>query len=145
MKRIQISKNFYLDEFIDPATYAARGSRSIELIDIRLIDAIQYMRDDLGPLFVNTWARGGTRRLSGLRPHDTTVGAKWSQHKFGNALDIISPTLEPAEIHRFIHEKEDLFLGKGWVTTLEDLRDTPTWTHMDNRYTGMEKLRIVRA
>jgi hypothetical protein len=145
MKRIKISENFFLDEFIDPATYAARGARSIELIDIRLVHAIQYMRDHLGPLTVNNWATGGSRRLSGLRPHDTSIGAKWSQHKFGNALDVISGRLTPAEIHRFIRENEDLFLGKGWVTTLEDLRDTPTWTHMDNRFTGMDKIRIVRA
>jgi hypothetical protein len=145
MKRIQVSKNFFLDEFIDPQTYAARGARSIELIDMRCVDGIQFARDHVGPLFCNTWATGGSRRLSGLRPHNTTVGAKWSQHKYGNGFDVISKLISPAELHAFILEHEDLYIGKGWVTTLEDLRDTPTWTHMDNRYTGMDKIRIVRA
>jgi hypothetical protein len=145
MKRIPVSKNFFLDEFIDPSVYAARGPRSIELIDNRLIQAAQFIRDGIGPIVINNWATGGPRRLSGLRPHNTTVGAKWSQHKFGNALDIVSLRLEPSEVHAFIRRHERMFIDKGWITTLEDLRDTPTWTHLDNRYTGLDRFLIVRA
>jgi hypothetical protein len=145
MKRIPVSENFFLDEFIDPETYAARGARSIELIDKKLIDCVQYLRDHLGPLTINNWARKGPRRLSGTRPAKTKVGAKWSQHKRGHGLDIISPTLTPKEIHAFILSKEKMFIEKGWITVLEHLDDTPTWTHLDNRYTGLDRILIVRA
>lgn len=145
MRRIRVSENFFLDEFIDPETYAARGARSIELIDNRLIECAQYLRDHLGPLTINNWARNGKRKLSGTRPANTKIGAKWSQHKRGHGLDIVSATKTPAEIHEFILANERMFIEKGWITVLEHLDDTPTWTHLDNRYTGQDKIVIVRA
>jgi hypothetical protein len=143
MRRVRVTENFFLDEFIDPSTYAARGARSIELMDMRIILAVQYIRDHLGPVTVNNWVNGGKRRLSGLRPHNTTTGARWSQHKYGRAIDMQVQGKTPAEVHQFIMDNERLFIEKQWITTIEELEDTPTWTHIDCRYTGMDKMNIV--
>lgn len=143
MKRVQISENFYLDEFIDPSTYAARGARAIELIDMRIVYACQYIRDHLGAVTVNNWASGGQYRLSGLRPFNTTTGAKFSQHKYGRAADIKVAGKTPAEVHEFIKANAQYFIERQWITTLEELQDTPTWTHIDCRYTGKDHLYIV--
>lgn len=141
--RVQVTENFYLDEFIHPVIYAARGAKSIQLIDHRMILLAQFIRDNMGPIFINTWATGGDRKNSGLRYWKEPLGATWSQHYFGNAFDCVSPQYKPKDIHEFLLANQDQLIERGWLTTLEALKDTPTWTHVDNRYTGLSKIQIV--
>ena len=143
MKRVQLTDNFYLDEFIDPSTYAARGARSIELIDMRIVYACQFIRENLGALIVNNWATAGQYKESGLRSPFTKTGAKYSQHKYGRAADIKISGKTPSEVHAFIKANEKYFIERQWITTLEELQDTPTWTHIDCRFTGINHLNIV--
>jgi len=143
MNRVQLTENFYLDEFIDPSTYAARGAKSIQLIDMRIVYACQYIRDHLGSVTVNNWAKSGQYKESGLRSAFTKTGAKFSQHKFGRAADIKVAGKTPAEVHAFIKAHEQFFIERQWITTMEELEDTPTWTHIDCRFTGLDKLSIV--
>lgn len=146
MNRVQLTDNFYLDEFVDPSTYAARGKRSIELIDMRIVYACQYIRDHLGYITVNNWAnyKNGKKYVeSGLRSPFTKTGAKFSQHKYGRAADIKVAGKSPAEVHAFIKAHEQFFIERQWITTMEELDDTPTWTHIDCRFTGLDKLLIV--
>lgn len=143
MTRVQLTENFYLDEFIDPATYAKFGSRSISFIDIRLVEGIQFMRNHMGSLTVNNWATGGQYKLSGLRPFDTKIGAKWSQHKYKCAADVKSSKYSPAELFAFLREHEELYIKNQWVTTVENIKATPTWLHCDNRFTGQDSFLIV--
>ncbi|MFO0387607.1 MAG: hypothetical protein ACK505_12570 [Flavobacteriales bacterium] len=146
MKRIQVTDNFYLDELIDPVTYAARGERSLQLMDMRIILALQYLREIIGkPITVNTWARRGNLSLRGYRPEGTRTGAKWSQHKFGRALDFNVDGMTTREVHAVIMQHERYFIERGWITTIEDARDSPTWVHIDCRYTGLDKILVVRA
>lgn len=141
--RIKISENFYLDEFVDPWTYAQFGSKSIWFIDKRIVEGVQFTRDQLGPLVVNNWATGGKYKLSGLRPFNTSIGAKYSQHKYKNGADVKSSRYKPADIHEFWKANEDLFIEKQWVTRIENLRHTPTWAHGDNAYTGLDNFLFV--
>ena len=63
MNRIKITDNFYLDEFIDPITYSERGERSIQLMDMRIILAIQHLREVINkPITINNWASRGQFR-----------------------------------------------------------------------------------
>lgn len=146
MNRIAVTDNFFLDEFIDPVTYSARGARSIELMDMRIILAIQYLRDITGKkITVNNWIHGKILRLRGYRPEGTRIGAKWSQHKYGRALDFNIEGMTTREVHALILEHEQVFIERQWITVIEDPRDSPTWIHVDCRYTGMDKIRIVKA
>lgn len=143
MNRVKITDNFYLDEFIDPSTYISRGEKSIQLIDMRIVYACQYIRDHLGAITVNNWAKGGQFKESGLRSPFTKTGAKFSQHKYGRAADIKVAGKTPAEVHAFIKANEQFFIERQWITTMEELEDTPTWTHIDCRFTGLDHLLIV--
>ncbi len=144
-KRIKVSNNFFLDEFIHPEIYAARGARSIELIDPRMILLAQFIRTGIGKsITINNWFSGGKRVNSGLRTFTGTVGATWSQHRYGNAIDIQVAGITPEEVHEFLFKHEKTLIEKGWLTTLEHLDDTPTWSHLDNRYTGRSEFWIVR-
>ena len=145
MKRIQISKNFYLDEFVDPTTYGRFGANSRWFVDTRIVAGVQFMRDKMGPLTINDWANGGRFRLSGLRPFETSIGSKWSQHKYKNGADIKSAKYSPDELHEFLKANEDLYIQNQWVTTIEKLQFTPTWTHVDNRNTGLDKFLFVNG
>jgi hypothetical protein len=146
MKRIPVTDNFFLDELIDPVTYSARGARSIELMDMRIILGLQFLRNVIGkPITVNTWHKGGNLRLRGFRPEGTRTGAKWSQHKFGRALDFNVAGMTTQEVHAVIMQHQKTLIERGWITTIEDARDTPTWIHIDCRITGENVIRVVRA
>jgi hypothetical protein len=144
MKRIQVTPNFYLDEFIDPTTYAARGEKSIALMDHRMIIFAQWLRETLGkPITINNWATGGQYRESGLRVFNTTTGAKWSQHKFGRAVDIKCAAATPKQLFSVIKAHEDYLIKRQICTTIENIDLTPKWLHCDCRFTGLDKILIV--
>jgi len=135
---MKISKDFDVREFIDPISYAARGNRSYELIDIRIVQCVQLLRDLVGsPIVVNNWHIGGHYEESGTRQFKTSTGAKYSQHKYARAADVKVAGMTPAAVRALIKDHWEEFRALG-LTTIE--KDTPTWTHMDCRYTGMEYL-----
>jgi hypothetical protein len=134
---MKVSKNFILQEFVDPVTYKAMGEKSLWLIDKRIIDLAQFLRDHFNvPVIINNWHLGGRYDESGLRQFNTTTGATRSQHKYGRAADLKFSGLKPEEIRNEIR-KSPILLSLG-LTTIE--KDTPTWVHIDCRYTGLDKL-----
>jgi hypothetical protein len=146
MNRIRVSDNFFLDEFIDPRIYSQRGERSIQLIDSRIMFAAQYIREQSGEFMtINNWARGGTLRERGLRLAGTNTGALWSQHKYGRAIDINIGSWTAKQMFDFVMSHEKYLVQRQIVTVIEDIRDTPRWLHMDCRYTGQDKIVIIRA
>lgn len=146
MKRIPITDNFHLDEFIDPATYSARGAKSIELMDMSIILAIQHLRDITGkPITVNNWHKRGSLSMRGYRPEGTRTGARWSQHKYGRALDFNIEGMTTREVHALILQHEQFFVERQWITVIERAEDSPRWIHIDCRYTGEDKIRFVSA
>jgi hypothetical protein len=65
---MKVSKNFELQEFVDPVTWMIRGQKSVELIDSRLITLAQFMRDYFKVnVTINNWQTGGQYKESGLR------------------------------------------------------------------------------
>lgn len=138
---MNVSKNFILKEFIDPELYMLRADKSIELIDPRIIGIAQFFRDYFGqPITINNWHKGGGYKESGLRRFLTKTGAKFSQHKFGRAIDMKIQDVDPEEARQEIRKHWDKFKTCG-MTTIED--GTPTWLHVDCRYTGTDTLLII--
>jgi len=144
MVRIQVLKNFYLDEFIDKKTYLkyeAKGELwKLRLcIDNRVFDGVQLLRDMLGvPLTINNWSTCGDRNWSGLRTENSPYYSKTSQHSYGRAVDIISGL--GGELMR-------KFIDKHWVdfrkyfTTVEG---NVEWLHIDCRIVdNNNKINIV--
>jgi hypothetical protein len=147
MKRLKVSKNFYLDEFVPRSIYKKYGFKSIWFLDPRLIDLAQGIRDFLGvPVTINNWMTGGRRQYSGYRPPRSSVGAYYSQHKFGRALDI-KVKLSALDLHSYeglrdiIRNNYKHFKTLG-VTTIE--KNTKTWLHLDMRQTNEKELFEVR-
>ncbi|MBN1340741.1 MAG: hypothetical protein JXA03_15540 [Bacteroidales bacterium] len=138
---MKISEYFILKEFIDPAIYAARGDKSIELIDSRLIDIAMYFRLYFGePVIINNWHTGGGYKESGLRSFTTKTGAFYSQHKYGRAIDMKFIGVQASDVIAEVQRKWRKFRSCG-MTTMET--GTPTWVHVDCRQTGQNDLYLV--
>lgn len=163
MKRIQVSPNFYLDEFVDPYTYFNDPEHGLRFIDRGVINAAQLLRYlYMKPIYINTWwqyyidkkdtwstahiikrieQNKNLRKWSGLRTNRCTIGAKYSAHKKGLAIDLKGNEIDLFKIVK-THAKEFYKLG---VRRLEDIRITPGWLHIDllERNTVKNSIRVV--
>jgi len=145
MKRYKLTDNFYLDEFIHPDIYRKFGNKSVWFIDQRMVYIAQALRDDMAtPAIINNWATGGNYKSSGVRVMAAKVGAKYSQHKYGRAIDIKFGSWQATkEAYDFILVNQDKYMELG-LTTLENIKYTPTWLHLDCRLTAMDQILIVK-
>ncbi len=132
-----ISEHFDIREFVDPDTWNQFGENSRWFIDKRLVDCVELLRELTGsPIIINDWHVGGRFKESGLRNPITSTGARYSQHKFGRAADCkLNGNTE--DVRNIIRKNWDKFKSLG-LTTIE--KDTPTWVHLDCRYTGLDTL-----
>jgi hypothetical protein len=131
-------KHFQIQEFVTRESYIARGEKSIELMDSRIIAVAELLRDLIDkPCIINNWHLNGQYHESGLRSMDTATGAKWSQHKYGRAIDVKVIGMKSEEVRQFIRLHWQEFKAVG-LTTIE--KDTNGWVHLDCRYTGLDGL-----
>lgn len=136
MKRIKISPNFYLDEYIPKDLYLkyidTKPHYLTWLIDNRLIEADQKLRDIFGPITINNWISGGSRNWSALRTPDSPYYKSKSQHSFGRASDKIFKNATADEVREYIKEHwKDL-----QITAIEN---NVSWVHSDFRYIPNQK------
>ena len=135
---MKASKSFELVELVGPQTIKDRGDQAIQLIDNRIIIVAQALRDFLNvPITINNWSAGGILHESGLRDINTTTGALYSQHKYGRALDLHFQGITPEQVRQAIRNNWPKFKAAG-LTTIE--LNTPTWVHIDCRFTGLDTL-----
>lgn len=136
-------RHFTVKELVPPSVYQVRGEASIELMDDRIIMAADWLRELFGAICVNGTFRGMTFTESGLRDPFTTTGAKYSQHKFGRALDLKFYKTTPQIVYDFIMSNQDEARKHG-ITTVEDIAFTPTWLHCDSRTYHGTGIRVVK-
>jgi len=141
---MKVSTNFHLHEFIDSKTYARFGNASIWFIDPRIIQVAQFIRDrHKKPIVINGKFSGVTFNYSGFDPPGGYRRAtSLSQHRFGRAVDLKFIGMTVQEAYKDIIENQDLYLKIG-LTTVENIKHTPTWLHCDVRTTKMDKIKIV--
>ena len=154
---MKVSNNFDIRELVPETIWDAYGERSVWFIDPRTIAFLQELRDIFEEIYpkqvsivINNWHMGGNRSKSGFRLPTETMGAKFSQHKFGRAVDIQvfvgnskdRSQLDSKEVNRIIFANEQRLMAKG-LTTVENVEYTKGWNHLDCRPTGLSKLLIV--
>lgn len=141
---LQLTSNFQIHEFVPKETYAKWGDqKSTWFIDPLIVQIAQALRDEFGPMVINGLLNGHQYNYSGYRPPDCKEGGKESQHRFGRGIDSKFKNFTVQEVYKKILENENLWLKRG-LTTLEDISHTPTWLHCDCRWTGMDKILIVK-
>jgi hypothetical protein len=136
--------NFDIREYVPKEVYKRFGASSIWFIDPRIVLIKQYFETHLThKCFVNNWAQGGDLNESGFRVPHSLTGAQFSQHKFGRATDIHFLGITIQEVGRFVIDHWSDLSALG-ATTVEDITKTPTWLHIDTRWTGLEKMLTVK-
>lgn len=144
------SKHFDVREFVDERTWGIRGIKSAELIDPKTVAICDLIREKTGaPVTVNNWhfakPRDTVYNASGYRAIWEKVGGQLSQHRSGRAADIKVRGFSPLQVFQIINANKTDFEAAG-LTTIEDLKFTPTWLHVDcrPRLDGSTGFRIVK-
>ena len=138
-----LSKNFILQELVPPEIYHQFGEKAWQFLDPRLVSLADYVREFFNkPMTINNWDSGGTMTLRGFRPPATAIGGNLSQHKFGRAIDININDMSAQAVYKAIIDNKADFMAHN-LSTVENINATPTWCHLDIRYTGITDLLIV--
>lgn len=138
-----LSEHFDLQEFIPRLIWNGYKEKSIWFINPKIVALAEFVRKYFdAPVIINNWHTGGQFNERGYRVPMSNVGAKFSQHKLGNAIDINVKGLAAGEVSKRIIKDYALFKVHG-LTTIENPEATPTWTHLDVRWHGGEDLLIV--
>lgn len=122
-------KHFSIQELVPPDVYRARGFKAWELLDDRLLMAVDALRERFGECVINNWSFGGGYTESGLRTPGCDHYRPYSQHSFGRAADC-KFKVDAEIIRQYILSNPDKF---EYINFLE--LDTPSWVHIDVRNT----------
>jgi len=134
LKRVQLSKNLWLHEYIDEKLYREYEAKNqlyklVWRLDSRLIIADQLLRDKFGSITINNWMYDGDRNWSGLRTPESPYYSENSQHSFGRASDKLFK-VDASVVIKYIQDNyESIFKALG----IGGLEIRATWVHWDLR------------
>lgn len=139
------SKYFKAYELVDEETYNLLGDNSFKLLDSKLIETIDKVREILDvPLICNNWYWNGSRDLCGYRTQKCTIGAPSSYHKKGEAVDLISTKMSAKEMRDKLEANKDKL---PYPIRIEkwDSNGEISWLHIDIGNTKGQKIYFFRA
>jgi hypothetical protein len=168
MERIKLTKNFYLDEFVDPHTYFNSLDNGLSLIDEKIIDIAQLLRTIYGkPIYINNWwlyytqnykfksietiilnieKNKNINKWSGLRTNRCKIGSKTSAHRplVDNVCKAIDPKGNESKMFKIVEKYSEIFYFLG-VRRLEDISITKGWLHIDTleKNTQPNSIRVI--
>jgi hypothetical protein len=96
----------------------------ISLLSKDLLTAYGLLKDKWPKVWVNYKDGKRVNNWCGFRTQECPIGAKFSAHKKGLAMDIHADNL--AEVRKWIIEGNPLK-----ITRMEKSESTPTWIHVD--------------
>lgn len=132
-------RNFEIYELVDSVTYSKFGEEAWMFFNTNALKALDGIREYFGtPVTVNTWKNGGNFEFRGLRPISSTLGATYSQHRFGNAFDCDIKGKTAIEVRTEILNNKNNELFK-YINCLEA---NVTWVHFDCRNIT-DRIRVV--
>lgn len=140
---IMLSKHFTVEEFVPKAIFDQYGASSKWFIDPKIVAIAEFIREEFElPVTINNWHTGGKFQERGYRVPTTPTGARYSQHRFGRAIDFNVKGIPSPEVGEWVKASFAHLKTLG-LTTMENPTATPTWTHLDVRWTANDDLLIV--
>lgn len=129
-KDIKLTRNLSLHEYMPQDIYKRYIGKEhilIGLLDKRMVEADQMLRERFGPITINNWWWGGDRNWSGLRTQDSPYYSPTSQHSFARASDKLFKYVTAEEV------REDIKVNckKYGITAIEE---GVSWVHSDTRW-----------
>ena len=134
-------KHFILQELVGPEFFAKWGERAWEWLRPELLETIDQLRRKFGSITINNWHNGGVFKESGLRDFSANIGAEFSMHKFGVAMDCKFKDILPPLVQEHVLQHANQF---PLLTCMEDAMITKTWLHVDVRNHGQPGIWIVK-
>lgn len=135
MRRIKLTKNIYLDEYINKSTYLKYQHKPhllLGLINPLLPQIDQVIRNRHGAITINNWFTGGNRHWSGLRIPESSYYKFLSQHGgFCNGSDSLSADSTAEEVRQDI---KDNYIEVYKPLGLTCIESDVSWLHKDCRY-----------
>lgn len=120
--------HFIIQELVDRATFEKFGEQAWMLFNPIALEALDDLRRFFNaPVIVNNWHEGGQFQYRGFRPRSCSIGAEYSQHRFGNAFDCDIQGVTAQEARKKILENQDNLL----LFQITRLEDKVNWVHMD--------------
>ena len=143
MRRIEITEDFYLDEYIHPVIYKQFKSASIWYLNPQLPILVQEIRNRYGePIYINTWATGGSLKNSGLRDYKTPLGKlNRSRHYYGLCADLHTHDIKKLQQH--VADNAEYYFNFG-LRVIEDFKYTKSWCHISVENTELDKVRYIK-
>jgi len=143
-------EHFDIEELVTPDLFEEfrdRQHRLWQLFDVRALITLDALRGRFGPITVNDWVWGGDFTLSGLRPWDTEIGAKLSQHKFGRGVDCKFKDISAHDVRQKLFEADRAGRQFGnphflHITCVEDFPGM-SWFHFDVRNHDVANLGLM--
>jgi hypothetical protein len=126
-------KYFALNELVPPDVIQARGEQAWQLMDERILRGADWLREKFGPCVINGKFGGKGFTESGLRNPLTTTGARWSQHKFGRAVDMKFLKVNVKEVYDYILANQPEARANG-ITTVENINASAGCTRIADYY-----------
>lgn len=131
-------KHFGLKELACPHIYAKFGDMCWQFFDIRLLETIDFVRDKLGPMYVNNWDIDGAFDERGFRCIQCSLVKSAikdnrlyvSPHMLGKAVDFDILGMTAQEV------REWLIANQGYLPYNIRLEDNVNWVHLDVEDTG---------
>lgn len=137
-------KYFNLTEVVDKQTAAKYGDKAWGFFDLRLLEVLLWIRENLGqPLVINTTTqqqRGLRTNLSPLVVNKSKANQLYlSAHVLGKGVDfnVAGNRLSPNHVRQWIR---DHLPECPHPIRLEDDKSAPTWVHIDVCNTTDQKL-----
>lgn len=137
--------HFKIEELVPKDIHSQRGALSLQLLDWKIIYSIDTVWEIANQaagkrvrLYVNNWVWGGKSQNRGFRAPSSSVGAKLSQHRFGRAIDAVSPDVTAQWLRLKIMENNRLF---PYITYMEDGVD---WLHIDCRASTFKGIHLFK-
>jgi hypothetical protein len=162
MNRIELTKNFYLDEFYDVVTYhnhrlAGTLDQLADALDKKLLTALQKIRDYMNePASINDWWKVYVKHNGDLKKTLAEVKAKridqWSGVRFPH-----SPYFSKGSQHSYTRRKaaDVIFSSKDWLPKVQSyvfhnwkslgitgMEVNVSWLHVDTRPLNPQAKRI---
>ena len=155
---MKLSEHFSSEEFLPKEIHdyiVIRGLDPRWYIKKEAVDFLEWLKEKCNgaTITINTWKWGGHYNWSGLRtwhynfenpeiPLSDSWFETWadnlSQHRYINAYDVKVEGYSPQQIVQLIEDNFIFIRDTFSLTTVEDPKNTPTWTHLDWRWTGLD-------
>ena len=142
------SEYFKIQELVSKNVYNKYGESAWRFIDEKLILSIDAIREYFNqPVTINNWMWGGNLQQRGLRANkDDIVSGKKdyyiSQHCLGKAVDLNIRDFSIKEIYDSILQNKDKF---PYITRIENIKNTPTWIHIDVANTESDSIEVFNG